>query len=57
METLLKKAAELLLKNGKSNVHAWEVLSAIWSTVVAMGSIDAVRIELGKIGSKSTIQR
>ncbi|MDH4561246.1 MULTISPECIES: DUF3320 domain-containing protein [unclassified Pseudomonas] len=46
VETLLKKAAELLRKHGKSAAldgyasgpaHAWEILSAVWSTVVAMG--------------------
>ena len=46
MEALLKKAAELLRKNGKNAAldgytsgpeHAWEIVSAVWSTVVSMG--------------------
>lgn len=46
VEALLKKAAELLRKNGKNAAldgytsgpeHAWEIVSAVWSTVVSMG--------------------
>lgn len=46
IETLLKKACELLTKAGKSSSldgygsgseHAWEIMSAIWNAVLAMG--------------------
>lgn len=46
IETLLKKACELLAKAGKSSSldgytsgseHAWEIMSAIWNAVLSMG--------------------